>query len=220
VNRAARTTGALAALGATAGAALAARWARRTSATRAERTALLPGDEIVPAPRWQATRAITIEAPPAAVWPWLVQMGYPRFRAGWYAPYWLDRFVWRIRERSATEIVPELQRLELGDRIPDSPDWTAYFVVARIEPERALVLHSTTHPLPLYTDIRFAWSFVLEDEGARTRLVLRARTSYRPVWPAPLVRLFFLTVMNLGDVLEAGAMLHGIRERAEHAARA
>jgi hypothetical protein len=220
VTRAAGTSGALAALGAAAGAALAARWVRGTAATRAERAARLPGDEIVPSPQWQATRAITIAAPPAAVWPWLVQMGYPRFRAGWYAPYWLDRFVWRIRERSATEIVADLQHLEVGDRIPDSPDWTAFFVVARIEPGRALILHSTTHPLPLYADIRFAWSFVLEDAGGGTRLLLRARTAYRPVWPAPLVRLFFLTVMNVGDVLEAGAMLHGIRDRAERAATA
>ncbi len=125
-------------------------------------------------PQWQLTRAITIAAPPAEVWPWLVQMGYPKFRAGWYAPYWLDRIVWRIKDRSAERIIPELQTLTVGDRIPDSPDWSAFFTVQRLEPERALVLHSTTHPLPMYTDVRFGWSFVIDDHHGSTRLIMRA----------------------------------------------
>jgi hypothetical protein len=42
----------------------------------------LPGDQIVSHPTMPITRAITIQAPPHAVWPWLDQMGYSR--AGWY----------------------------------------------------------------------------------------------------------------------------------------
>src|SRR5690349_6473826 len=55
----------------------------RWGATDAEVTAPMPGDELVPEPSFSATRAITIDAPPEAVWPWLVQLGYGR--AGFYS---------------------------------------------------------------------------------------------------------------------------------------
>ncbi len=190
------------------------RWGRTTRATRAQKASTPSGDEAVGDPRLQLTRAITIAAPPAEVWPWLVQMGYPKFRAGWYTPYWLHRIVSRIKDRSAEQIIPELQTLAVGDRIPDSPDWSAFFTVQRLEPERALVLYSTTHPLPMYTDVRSGWSFVLENRHGITRLILRARMNCTPVWPAPLVWLFFGVVTSLGDLLDAGSMLRGVRQRA------
>jgi hypothetical protein len=56
--------------------------ALRWGATDAEVAAPMPGDELVPRSSFTATRAITIDAPPEAVWPWLVQLGYRR--AGWY----------------------------------------------------------------------------------------------------------------------------------------
>ena len=96
-------------------------WARRTRATSEEKHKQLPGDELVAQPLWQATRATTINAPREAVWPWLVQIGYPTHRAGWYTPYWMDRVIFRIRARSADRIIPELQNLTPGDRVPDSP---------------------------------------------------------------------------------------------------
>ena len=190
-------------------------WGRATRATQAERRAALPGDDEVPRPRWQLTRAVTIARPPGDVWPWIVQMGHPSRRAGWYAPYWLDRFVWRIRERSADRIVPELQGLAVGDRVPDSIDGTAWFTVERLDPGRAVVLLLTTHPLPVYTDARFSWAFALEDRGVSTRLLVRARMDFTPVWPPPLAWLFFRVVMTLGDLVEAGAMLRGVRARVE-----
>ena len=110
--------------------------------------------------------------------------GLPEFRAGWYAPYWVDRIVWRIKDRSAERIIPELQTLTVGDRIPDSPDWFPFFTVQSLEPERALVLYSTTHPLPMYTDVRFG-SFVLDDHHGSTRLIMRARMHSTPVWAGP-----------------------------------
>jgi hypothetical protein len=80
----------------------------RWGATDDEVAAALPGDELVPDPSFSATRAITIAAPPADVWPWIVQMGYGR--AGFYAYDWLDNLG---HGRSADEIVPDLQRLEV-----------------------------------------------------------------------------------------------------------
>ena len=208
-------------LGCLASTALTGIWSRRTRATSEEKRASLTGDELVPEPLWEATRAVTIDVAPERVWPWLVQMGYPTHRAGWYTPYWLDRLVFGIRARSADRIVPELQGLRVGDRVLDSPRGNAYFVAAHVEPPHALVLHSHTHPLPLYRDTNFSWAFVTERAaGSRTRLLMRARISYTPVWPAPLAKVFIVVGFGVGDVIQAGSMLLGIRRRAEGRGRA
>jgi hypothetical protein len=192
------------------------RWTRGTRATARERHDPLPGDELVPEPMWQATRATTIRASRDAVWPWLVQMGYPTHRAGWYTPLWMDRLLFGIRTPSADRIVPELQGLAPGDRVPDSPDGiVSYFTAAEVARNRALVLISHTHPLPIYRDVSFSWAFVLRDAGSDARLAMRARVSYTPVGPAPVIRVLVATALTVGDVIQAGAMLNGIRSRAE-----
>lgn len=192
------------------------RWTRGTRATPRERRDTLPGDGLVPEPMWQATRATTIHASSDAVWPWLVQMGYPTLRAGWYIPSWMDRLMFGIRTPSADRIVPELQGLAPGDRVPDSPDGVvSYFTAAEVVSNRALVLISRTHPLPIYRDARFSWAFVLRDAGSDTRLVMRARIRYTPVRLAPVIRLLVAAAFSIGDVMQAGAMLNGIRSRAE-----
>jgi hypothetical protein len=192
------------------------RWARGTRATSEEKQRRLPGDGLVARPMWQATRATTIRAPRDAVWPWLVQMGYPTHRAGWYTPYWMDRVIFGIRARSADRIVPELQRLAPGDHVPDNPDAVvSYFTVAEIITGRALVLISHTHPLPIYRDVGFSWAFVLEDDGADTRLIMRARIAYTPVGPGPIIRFLVAAGFGIGDDVQAGAMLGGIKARAE-----
>jgi ligand-binding SRPBCC domain-containing protein len=188
------------------------RWGRRTRATAAERQKRLPGDELVTDPMWQATRAVTIDAPPEMVWPWLVQMGFPTKRAGWYTPFWLDRLLFGIHVRSASRIVPELQALAVGDRVDDSDSGVAYFEVAALDRPRALVLVSHTHPLPAYENVDFSWAFVLEDVGA-TRLIMRSRVRYAPVWPPWLVRLLVVVGFGIGDFVQGGAMLQGIRSR-------
>ena len=138
---------------------------RRSGATSVEVNGALPGDDVVSQPQWESTRATTINVPPAQVWPWIVQMGFPAYRAGWYTPYWLDRAQWGIRNRSSDEIRDDLQSLRVGDLVPDSLDWSAYFTVETLEPERALVLHSTRHLLPPMRAIDFTWAFVLQAVG-------------------------------------------------------
>jgi hypothetical protein len=189
---------------------------RRSGATDAEVRAPLPGDAIVTHPRWQSTRAITVAAPPERVWPWIVQMGFPSYRAGWYTPYWLDRLQWGIAERSADRIVPELQHLDVGDRVPDSRDWSAYFTVAQLETERALVLHSTRHILKPMRSNDFTGAFVLRPQGVDgTRLLIRARGLMEP----RLARIMLGPAISLGDFLNATVMLRGIRRRAERGRR-
>lgn len=60
-------------------------WHMHWGARKHEIESVLPGDAIV-ANAIVSTRAISIDAPPLAVWPWLVQMGQDR--AGFYSYDW------------------------------------------------------------------------------------------------------------------------------------
>lgn len=58
----------------TLGAANYRRWHTGWGATAEERAAAMAGDDLVFRPTFVATRAVTIDAPPEAAWPWIVQM--------------------------------------------------------------------------------------------------------------------------------------------------
>jgi hypothetical protein len=158
---------------------------RNLGATCAERRGTLPGDEIVPEAKSSSTMAVTIDMPPSEVWPWLVQMGSDR--AGFYSWDRLDNG----GRPSATEIHPEWQDLEVGDRVLSTPDGRYWFDVERLEPEHVLVLRSSVdvrrrRPYdPSGERPRFfsdgVWAFVLHElpEG-KTRLVVRASGAARP----------------------------------------
>ena len=104
-------------------------WERRWGVDPVESARELPGDDLIAEATGQETRGITIDAEPAAVWPWLVQMGFGR--AGWYSYDQLD-----MKGHSATEIVPEWQQLAVGDLLPTHPD--GGFEVRVLEPGHVL----------------------------------------------------------------------------------
>jgi hypothetical protein len=186
------------------------RLAKRSSATTSEVNETLPGDDLVPDPQIQTTRAITIHAPVDAVWPWVAQMGY--HRGGWYTNARLDKLIWRIDNPSAGRILPAFHHLEVGDTVPDGPKGTARFTVAAITPGRLLALHDPdgTH-IP---HANFSWAFALREiDGGGTRLILRTRATYPPRWwRTPLAYL----ALGPADFFMAHVMmLRGIKERAE-----
>ena len=118
-----------------------------------------------PSAKIQWTHGISIRARPTEIWPWLVQMGCRR--AGWYSYDGLDNG----GVRSADRIVPELQRVEVGDIFPWTPAANDGFVVRAVEPERALVLGGDGVPV--------SWTLVLEPiDKTSTRLLTRGRGSY------------------------------------------
>jgi deazaflavin-dependent oxidoreductase (nitroreductase family) len=132
----------------------------RPLAGEAERS--LPGDELVADAKIGWTHAITIDARPAAVWPWLVQMGCRR--AGWYSYDGLDNG----GVPSADRILPQLQQVQVGDILPQTPEAEDRFVVRVVEPQRALVLGDDAGSM--------SWAFVLEPAGETgTRLITRSR---------------------------------------------
>lgn len=177
-------------------------WHQRWGATTDETTAAMAGDELVPSPNWMTTRAITIDAPPAAVWPWLVQMGYRR--GGLYTYDWLDERLGVLDRPSANSVFPQFQDLAVGDTIPigNDPGWP----VAALERERTLVFDIRRPRLHI------TWSFLLTPTaGGGTRLVLRYRGLAQPhltEWP-------LYALLDVGEFVMTRKMLLGIRERAE-----
>ena len=172
----------------------------RWGATEEELAAKMPGDDLIDDVAYLATRAITINAPPTAVWPWLVQVGC--LRAGFYSNDLLDN----LGHPSARRILPEFQQLEIGQWVPMSPtpsDTTA-FKVAGFEVNRWLLWHQ-----PLST-----WSWTLTElPSAQTRLVTRLRIHLD--WHHPAVSLFSVILNEFGDFPMMRRMLLGIRDRAE-----
>ena len=195
--------------------------------------ACLAGDDIIPHPMLETTHAVTLETDPATVWPWLVQMGF--HRGGWYSDVWWGTlledlvFVWSDSPESrhnrpkpsATRVLPQFQQLAVGDIVPDGPEGSAYFTVRVIEPERALVYHSTTHlkhltphrwqDHPQATSGEFSWAFVLRPlPDQRTRLLLRTRATIRPSWTRSAEPIFFLA-----DFAIVRRMFRNLKERVE-----
>ena len=192
-------------------------WLGRTfGATRVERRRVLPGDELCADPQIVTTHATTIDAPPAHVWPWLVQMGWGRGQ--WYTARWVDRLLFPANGPSAETLVPGWQGLVVGDRILDGPpEAHCAFVVDALDPARHLVLHSREHLPPGWEDrfgaaIDWTWAFVLHPvESGRTRFLFRTRVRLRPWWVAA----FYRAVILPADFVMSRQMLRGVRERAE-----
>lgn len=171
-------------------------WQLTWGATPAEVSRSLPSDELVSDPTFNATRAITIAAPPADVWPWLVQAGVTR--AGWYSYDLLDN----LGRHSARRIIPELQHLAVGDIVPMSPDGKHGMRVHSLDSP-----HSMVWGEPGGTT--WAWHLDANAQGT-TRLITRVRSRYK--WLSPSI--IFSALLEFGDIWMMRKMLLNLRERA------
>lgn len=197
----------------------------------------LPGDDLIPVPDIVDTRTLRVEAPPEAVWPWLVQMGWGR--GGWYSYDKLD-----MDRPSADSILEEFQELAEGDLVPTHPE--GGFVARVVEPGRALVLYLDSEliraqdeaaleaqvahgqageALPpglqaagamselAMPEFRGSWAFVLEPApGGATYLIERPRIWSDQGGPA---RPLALPCFGLGVFLMTRKHMLGVKERAE-----
>ena len=170
-------------------------------ATHEEADARLPGDELLAHPDGVSTRAITIDAPAAAVWPWIAQMG-PAPRGGAYTYDWIENLL-GLDMHSVDHVLSEFQHPEVGDAVGLGSNRMR---LERVEPERVLAWRSE--------DGNWVWTFVLSERDGATRLIsrnrfrlptLRARIGMLPMEPASLVM--------------ERKMLLGIKVRAERLAR-
>ena len=195
---------------------LARRQQMRLSARGDELQRTRPGDEFIRDPRYQTTRAITIDAPASEVWPWLVKMG--QGRGGFYSYDWLENLV-GLDIHSADTIIPDLQDLEVGDQVRltpvDSRGPAFVMEVAVLEPERSLVLRAPgTLEEALEAGLPYAtWAFVLKPVSeSATRLIVRFRSDFKPTLRGLAFNKYALAVPHF--LMERKTML-GIKERAE-----
>ena len=156
-------------------------WHRTWGSTRAELVMALPGDPPTRDLALEVQHAVTIDARPEVVWPWLVQLGQDR--AGFYSYDWLER-AFGADVHNVLEIRPEWQSRQPGDLVRatqagylggafgDDLGWT----VTRLEPQRLLVLEG--------------WgAFVLLPvAGGKTRFIIRSTIGNRdvPIWASAL----------------------------------
>jgi hypothetical protein len=173
-------------------------------ATPEEAARELPGDDLLASPDIVATRAITIGAPPSAVWPWLVQMGSGR--GGVYTYDWIEN-LFGLGMHSAGEILPQFQDMKLGDEFPLGPGRPKMRVEV-FEPGRALSFR--------FEDQNWVWTFALFPADGRTRLLSRNRIAAPHA--SAFTQLFNLLVMEPGSLVMERKMLLGIKERAERLA--
>ncbi len=177
-------------------------WRARWGATDAEVKRKLPGDELMPHPKWGYTHAVTIKASVVEVWPWVVQMG--QGRGGFYSYEFLENLV-GCDIHNADRIIPEFQNLKVGESIKLHPK--VAMPVAIVVPNHALVLHYEA-------DFSSNWMWVLEKiDEKTTRLIsrflidygpgLKNRLSYSPCFMEPI------------EFAMSRKMLLGIKQRAE-----
>ena len=172
----------------------------------------MPGDEMVPRAQFNATRSITIDAPPEQVWPWIAQLGYRR--GGFYTYDQVDN----AGERSADRIIEGYQDLKVGDLIPmwhESHGLAIAYKVDSLEVPKWMLWvhrpHENERP-----DSTWSWRLDEWPTGA-TRLVTRMKQDYR--WGTPGLALFNLVLMEFGDFAMERRMLMGIKVRAERLRR-
>ena len=187
-------------------------WHLRMGATKDEVRRSLPGDDLVPNPKYTWTQAITIRASAAEVWPWLVQIGNKR--AGWYSWDAIHRLLGTAGSvdddrRSAERIVPELQNLAVGDVIRMMPEdmGAPGYTVLSMEPDRVLVTHIDDPVTPV------SWVWFLEPIDAEaTRLIVR----FRQDWAPGLANVLMFGIADeLGSLVMQPKTLSGIKQRAE-----
>jgi hypothetical protein len=185
---------------AVAGVAAYAKWVRPRQltwgATPEEVQRPLPGDDLVARPTFNATRAISIDATPEQIWPWLVQVGMNR--AGWYSYDLLDN----LGRRSARRIIPELQHLAPGDIVPMSPGG------------QGIRVHTLGQPRTMIwgTPGDTSWVWQLDPcPGGSTRLITRIRSR---VLPTPM-SVAFAVLMEVADFWMIRKMLLNLRHLAE-----
>lgn len=182
-------------------------WMDHWGATDSEIGARFAGDEKVPGPAVIYNRAVTIDATPEEVYPWIVQLGAER--GGMYSYSWFETNILQCPLENADRVHEEWQNLAVGDKVKMCPGtWgPLVFDVAFLDPNHAVVLGHYENDA--WLDV---WQFILipQTDGS-TRLVLRSRDMKSGA---------FWTALRPGEFIMSRGMLRGIKARAEALAKA
>ncbi len=181
----------------------------RWGATNEEVAMTLPGDKLLASPLVDWTTAVTINASPDQVWPWIAQIGDTR--GGFYSYTFIENQVgsltgsadYKIVYRNADHIVPEWQNPQPGEQMIQG-----VLKVAEVKPGEYLLADSVTPGSMGWT---WVWSLQPINGGARTRLISRSRVQPPPGPENPIMSFVF----NVGGFVMMQNMMQGIQQRAE-----
>lgn len=173
-------------------------WQLRWGATNEELSRPMPGDDIVVAPSFNATRAVTVNATPQDIFPWIVQMGVTR--AGWYSYDLLDN----LARPSARTILPEFQPIKIDYLIPMSPDGKYGLNVKDFKQDEWILWWDKNGATS------WVWGFYPVTES-QTRLVTRVRVKYNFL----SLDMVFNLLIEFCDIIMMRKCMLGIKERAE-----
>jgi len=173
-------------------------WQLKWGATEKELKIDYPGDGIVKDPDFNAIRGITINARPADIWKWIIQIGSKR--AGWYSIDWMDN----AGKKSSEVIIPEFQNISVGQFIPFTPDqkngmWVKEFV------ENNYILWTDDKGMA-------TWTWLLSPLNSnQTRLITKLRTKYtwKSIW------ILYYLIYDIGDIVMMSECMKGIKKRSE-----
>jgi hypothetical protein len=173
-------------------------WHLKWGATKEDLMLELPGDSIVHKPDFNATRGITIHSSLEVIWQWIIQIGSKR--AGWYSIDWMDN----AGIKSSDKILPEFQKIEVGQFIPFTPDQKNGMWVKEFK-ENEYILWVDKEG-----NATWLWYLYPLDE-TRSGLVTRLRTKYnwKGIW------IIYYVLYDMGDIIMMSKCMKGIKERAE-----
>jgi len=173
----------------------------RWGATDEEVRMSLPGDGVAQRANYQSTLAITVNAPPEAIWPWLVQMGQER--AGFYTYTFLENMFFADMH-NADRIVPEWQKHAVGDFVSTFRG-KAGWKIAELISNQAIVYRDDNNTSTLAV-------VITPINGKSSRLLTRMRDT---TGTNPIMWLFKRMFWDWAHCIMQHGMLHGIKQRAE-----
>ncbi len=154
------------------------RWKWGTVGT--EPTDSLPGDGLVPEPKWSYTLGIAVDAAPEDVWPWIAQLG--QGRGGLYTYQTLENIA-GCRITNTTEILPDHQHPKVGEDIR-LHETASKMRIEIVDAPNALVLLGSLADMGVEEGWGMStWQFVVNpgpDGGSR--FLTRGRYDYSPDW--------------------------------------
>ena len=185
---------------------------RRWGTIGAEATGPLPGDDLVPDPKWSYTLGVSVDAPPEAVWPWIAQVG--QGRGGFYTYQTLENLV-GCRIENTAELLPEHQHPQVGEGIHLHHD-TPPLSIEHVDPPSALVLFGS--PAEFDSDDVWGastWQFIIEPHGeTAARFLTRGRYDHASNWRSRLM--FGRFPMEVITFVMSRRMMLEIKGLAEH----
>lgn len=184
-------------------------WIFRIGATTSEVKAKMAGDELVVGADSGYTQAITINAPPSFIYPYIVQMGMKR--GGWYNLDFINRMAGKNyfyeNNASASRIIPQLQGVKTGDKISIAPglDFTVkeevkndHLLLAAMDGDHAKV----------------TWNYTLKRiNDKNTRLIVRWKSISDKDLMMRLINYFVIDPGGSG--IQQRLNMKGIKKRAE-----